>query len=552
MIPPPTRPARSMPECRNSCARCSPSGARAKPARSSSAFSTPSRNRPGIDSARPSWSCPPSAGWTCCAPSTPNRWRARTLPTANSNSWCSSVTTSRKSARRRNCATSSCPARGAPVCRSPKSAAPPRWPAGMSHGFRRHRRRLGHQRWLGGQGAVRARPEDAADRARSPRRAQDRLPGFRHALGSAESRHGRRRRNRRALCDPEPVSRLQLRQPSNGGCATANIPTRRPTDRPFSWIRGYHLGGRSHHLGTPDLSHERPSTSAPTRKDGHGSTGRSATRISRPGTTASNASPASPARTKAWSSCPTGISCRRWSSTASSARSRSDRNGPPDAARDRRPLRASHRAHARAHRARPRTLPVAQRLRARLRLRRVFLIAVRHAAGGAEDRQPDHRHRRHRRAPRLRPCEAARVRRARDRLEDGAGQVLPGARGVPVRLDHRHRADPARVDARSISQRTREPLGRRGPVSHGPCRWASARTAPIPASSIATTTAAGRRASTCRATSTSPRRTRRLHARLCIPGLLGSQQLDRARSTKSAWAPELKQRLRDPGAGRCS
>ncbi len=47
-----------------------------------------------------------------------------------------SVTTNRKPARRRSCVTSSCPARGAPVCRWPKSAAPPpSEPAGISMDF---------------------------------------------------------------------------------------------------------------------------------------------------------------------------------------------------------------------------------------------------------------------------------------------------------------------------------------------------------------------------------------------------------------------------------
>src|SRR5204863_392181 len=51
------------------------------------------------------------------------------------------------------------------------------------------------------------------------------------------------------------------------------------------------------------------------------STGRSATPISRRGTTASRGSPASPARTRGSNSSPTGSSSRPWRSTASSLRS---------------------------------------------------------------------------------------------------------------------------------------------------------------------------------------------------------------------------------------
>ena len=45
------------------------------------------------------------------------RWRAKTWPTANSNRWCWWATTTRKSAPRRSCATSWCPAPGGRACR---------------------------------------------------------------------------------------------------------------------------------------------------------------------------------------------------------------------------------------------------------------------------------------------------------------------------------------------------------------------------------------------------------------------------------------------------
>ena len=149
---------------------------------------------------------------------------------------------------------------------------------------------------------------------------RDRLPGFRDALGGAASRPGAAGRDRRALRDPEPVLRLQLgdqtmvgaRQRASlrhaGGPAVLLDPRLSPR-RPLA------------HLGAPDLSHERLSTSTPTSSTATASTGRSVIRIFRRGTTASNDSPASPARTKVSSSCPTGSSCRRSSSTASSSSS---------------------------------------------------------------------------------------------------------------------------------------------------------------------------------------------------------------------------------------
>ena len=85
------------------------------------------------------------------------------------------------------------------------------------------------------------------------------------------------------------------------------------------------------------------------------STGRFVTPTSRPGTTASSASPAFPAPTKASSNCPTDNSCRRMElNCVEIAFKKKIEQEFPDAARHRGPLRASDRAHGRTHRARPR------------------------------------------------------------------------------------------------------------------------------------------------------------------------------------------------------
>ena len=67
---------------------------------------------------------------------------------------------------------------------------------------------------------------------------------FVDALGSAESRHGAGGRSGRALRRPEPVLRLQLRhQAMVGARQRASVFDARGS--PYHWIRGYHLGGRS-------------------------------------------------------------------------------------------------------------------------------------------------------------------------------------------------------------------------------------------------------------------------------------------------------------------
>ncbi len=84
-----------------------------------------------------------------------------------------------------------------------------------------------------------------------------------------------------------------------------------PEDKPFAWIRGYHLGGRSllwarHSYRWSEMDFEANAATATAR------IGRSATPISRLGTITSSASPAFPARRLAFRRRRTACSCRRW------------------------------------------------------------------------------------------------------------------------------------------------------------------------------------------------------------------------------------------------
>ena len=304
--------------------------------------------------------------------------------TASSSSWCWSATTTPKSARRRNCATNSCRARGAPACRSRKSDAPRRSEPRDQHGFRRNRRGLGDQWWLGRQGIVRARPEDAAARARPPRRPPRRLPGLRARPGRCRTAAACPKTRRREHYAIQSTSYAFNSATKQWWVRDSEHPYSTPPDRPFSWIRGYHLGGRSITWGRQTYRHERLRLQRQPAATAMASTGRSATPTSRRGTTASSASPEFPAPPKDSSNCPTGSSCRRMElNCLELAFKQQVEADHPTRRVTVGALRASHRAHGRAHRARPRSLPVAQRVRARLRLRRVFLVAVGHAAGGA-------------------------------------------------------------------------------------------------------------------------------------------------------------------------
>ena len=80
----------------------------------------------------------------------------------------------------------------------------------------------------------------------------------------------------------------------------------------FDWMRGYHVGGTVAPLGAAVLSPERTRLRGQRPRRRSPSTGRSATRTWRRGTTTSSASPASAAAARACRTCPTASSCRRW------------------------------------------------------------------------------------------------------------------------------------------------------------------------------------------------------------------------------------------------
>ncbi len=205
--------------------------------------------------------------------------------------------------------------------------------------------------------------QDAADRARPPRQSHDRLSGFRRALGSAESRQGAGGRSAPSTTPIQSPATRSTPRPSNGGCETASIRIRRPRIARstgcagITSVAGRSPGARQTYRLSDYRFQRQPARTATA------STGRFATPTSRRGTTASNASPASPAATKDSSSCPTGsflppmdLNCVELAS------SRSIESNHPTRRVTIGPLRASDRAHGRTHRARARPLPAAQHL----------------------------------------------------------------------------------------------------------------------------------------------------------------------------------------------
>ena len=178
-----------------------------------------------------------------------------------------------------------------------------------------------------------------------------------------QSRPGARGRSAPRLRHPEHLLRVQLRHQAMVGASDSEHPYLTPEGPAVPLDARLSPRWPLAHLGAPDLSLQRHRFQRQQAKTATASTGRFATRTFRRGTTASNASPASPAATKDSSSCPTAVSCRRWNSTASSSTFKQQaREQPSVAPRDDRPLRASDRAHRRAHRARARALPAAQRV----------------------------------------------------------------------------------------------------------------------------------------------------------------------------------------------
>ncbi len=132
------------------------------------------------------------------------------------------------------------------------------------------------------------------------------------------------------------------------------------------------------------------------------------------------------------------------------------------------------------------------------------------------------------------------------------GRVVPGARRVPVRLDHRHHADPARHRAPNISP-TDSPTAR---IPWAAISWTTSwdigatGTHPgFPRSLLLRPPAHGVLPAALRE---HHRERRRLRARLWIPGLLGPQQLaarpERSRRRHGAQAATCERR----DAGRCA
>ena len=151
----------------------------------------------------------------------------------------------------------------------------------------------------------------------------------------------------------------------------------------------------------------------------------------------------------------------------------------------------------------PRAMPVSQRLLARLPVRRLLQHAVVNAAGRGSDRPSDAQDipDRDRRGLRRRP--QARHRRARDRRGDRRVDGVLGEGRVRLRLDHQQHVAPHALGPRRVAGRARQQLRRVGSQPDGPPlpprrQWHDRRSR-----RIATSSAAGRRASTFRATAIS-------------------------------------------------
>ena len=156
-------------------------------------------------------------------------------------------------------------------------------------------------------------------------------------------------------------------------------------------------------LGAAMLSLVATMTSAPTHATATAPTGRSATPMSRPGTTGSRSSSAWPAGRRACRSSPTAASSRRWRSTRSSCTPASEigKRWP-----ERRVTigRNANLTEAKEGRGR---LPAPLDLRAWLLLRRLFLHPELDASRGADNGQPDADHRRRGGGGRARSGDAA-------------------------------------------------------------------------------------------------------------------------------------------------
>ena len=136
---------------------------------------------------------------------------------------------------------------------------------------------------------------------------QDRLPGFRHALGSAASRHGARGRSAPSTTPIQStVPRVQLGHQAMVGASDSEHPYLTPEGSAVPLDPRLSPRRPLDHLGPPDLSHERHRFQRQQATTATASTGRSATRTSRRGTTASKRSPASPAANEGLEQLPDG------------------------------------------------------------------------------------------------------------------------------------------------------------------------------------------------------------------------------------------------------
>ena len=313
-------------------------------------------------------------------------------------------------------------------------------------------------------------PEDADHRARPARRT------------IASTTWISRRPGKSRIAAWCPRRNVPSTTPSRAHCHAFNAATRQwwvrdsehpystPDDRPFRWIRGYHLGGRSITWGRQTLPDERPrlqrqQARRPRRRLADSLRGpfalvrpcrtlrRHLRRQRRSRATARRAVPAAAWRSTAWSSR---------SSKHVEAR-------PPDAPRHRRTLRAPHRAAppntsrsgadlascAACASAVAATARISPRCPPRCRPRARPAISPSSPMPSSSDSTTTTRKRR---------ISGVRVIDSNTR----AGPLVPGARRVPVRVDHRHRADPAGLALGIFSERPRQPLGCRGPLPDGP------------------------------------------------------------------------------------
>ena len=147
--------------------------------------------------------------------------------------------------------------------------------------------------------------------------------------------------------------RVQLRAPNNGGCKDSEHPYRTPDDRPFLWMRGYHLGGRSLTWGAADLSLQRLRFHA-NKKDGHGVDWPIRYADISPWYDRVESFAGISGASEGLEQLPDGQFLQPMDLNCAERRVQeaSSRRNHPDAPRHHRPLRASDRAHRRTHRAR--------------------------------------------------------------------------------------------------------------------------------------------------------------------------------------------------------